>query len=171
MTPAHKRTLDRFATALGLTLHWDLTYLPSGYLYEDGHFAAGFNLLPETELGGRRILHDIAHWLVAPEEDKPLPNFNLGPADFAREPRAAKIDGYIDVMDEEGLAVEVEVMLATKLFGPKYGKATLGVTSGNGVLSDRELKTLVGRGLMTPKGVFAPWLVTHLRTAKDKNHA
>jgi hypothetical protein len=75
----------------------------------------------------------------------------LGAADFATEPTPPE-DTVFHIMDEEVLAVQVQVLLARFLFGNRYAKKVIEFTSANKNLSNEEFKTLTDRGLFTGGG-------------------
>ncbi len=147
-----REKLNKFAAALGLTLLWDTEdYLPEGCLYAKGRIAAGAYLKDATLGDEREVLHEVAHFVVAKKSDRKRRNYGLGRADFANEPNPPE-GHYCDPMDEEGLAVQVEVLLARDLYGEDYAQVTADRTCANPELSTEETAILVRRKVLNRDG-------------------
>lgn len=148
-----REKLNKFAAALGLTLLWDTEdYLPEGCLYAKGRIAAGaYTYTDEVGCDEREILHEIAHFVVAKKSDRKRRNYGLGRADFAQEPNPPE-GCYHDPLDEECIAVQVEVLLARDLFGEDYALVTEERTNANPSLSPEETAILVRRKVLNRDG-------------------
>lgn len=147
-----REKLNKFATALGLTLLWDTeAYLPEGCLYAKGRIAAGAYLKDATLGDEREILHEIAHFVTAMRIDRKRLNYGLGRADFAEETKSPK-RFHGDPLDQEGLAVQVEVLLARDLFGADYAWETEIRTNANSKLTPEETAILVRRKVLNRDG-------------------
>lgn len=156
-----REKINKFAAALGLTLLWDTDdYLPEGCLYAKGRIAAGAYL---KDVGGdeREILHEVAHFVTAMKIDRKRLNYGLGRANFAAEPKSPK-RFHGDPLDQEGLAVQVEVLLARELFGADFAWSTEIRTNANSKLSPEETAILVRRKVLNRDGSWGKEVATAL---------
>ncbi len=107
------RHVVRIYAAYGLRAYPNLSLLPEGVAYARGRAALGFDPPGAHPLA----LHDLAHWMVAPEWRRGAVNFGLGPHPTVEETgRAPELVRDALITAEEALVSDLNVALVDFYF-------------------------------------------------------
>lgn len=147
--------VEAFAAHLGLRVDWHDETLPCGFAYFNGSIAA-----KEDKLRPWMVLHDCAHYLIAPASRRRKVNFGLGAAPHVTErKRSDRIVTYENALREEHTAAWLGVVLARDLLGLRTmwsaaHDVSVGIDDCDMPISteDEEESRCLALGLLTPFG-------------------